>query len=143
MSDYTELVKKLRSTADRESRFGYATDECVRNLMQAADAIEELQKDLERSKEYKMFWEKEATEALKKFQVAVASTPRWIPVTERLPLYEVLGDLYLCYHVSGKYGQFSWVQIDWWDGEKFRFKKDGKHDHITHWMPLPEPPREE
>ena len=78
-----------------------------------------------------------------KYKCEVNALPKWIPVTERLPLYEVLGDMYLCYHVSGRNGQLSWIQIDWWNGEKFRFKKVGNHDHVTHWMPLPEPPKEE
>jgi hypothetical protein len=51
-------------------------------LEQAADAIEQLEKDVARAKEWASFWEKEATEALKKFQVAVASKPRWVSVTE-------------------------------------------------------------
>lgn len=56
---YEELVKRLRETP--------IDMRCAKVMREAADAIEELQKDLERSKEYETFWEKEANEALKKF----------------------------------------------------------------------------
>ena len=72
-----------------------------------------------------------------------AQTPFWIPVSDRLPRYDIHGDklsnMYLCYHVSDC---FSWYQVDWWDGVKFAFKRDGKNDHVTHWMPLPPPPED-
>lgn len=77
---YDELVKELRLACEDERYGGKYLYLSLIN--RSADAIEELQKDLERSKEYEAFWQKEATEALKKFQVAVASKPRWIPVTE-------------------------------------------------------------
>lgn len=60
---YEELVKTLREPCPHEN--------CVLS-QQAAKAIEQLQKDLERSKEYEAFWQEEANEALKKFQVAGA-----------------------------------------------------------------------
>ena len=73
---YDELVKRLRKTScGAEDTLWW----------QAADAIEELAKDLERSKDYEAFWQHEAEEALKKFQVAISNKSRWIPVTERLP----------------------------------------------------------
>lgn len=57
--------------------------------------------------------------------------PRWIPVTERLPeedgftlIFTAHGHAGVCYFTNG-----------WWGG----YGMDG----ITHWMPLPEPPKEE
>lgn len=96
---------------------------------EAADAIEELQKDLERSKEYEVFWEKEANEALKKFQVAVASKPRWIPVTERLPEKNTWVLAYCKY--KGHVVDYMDINGLW------------SYGNITHWMPLPEPPKED
>lgn len=127
---YDELVKRLRDKAALEQEYGgtgAAEDE-------AADAIEELQKDLERSKEYEAFWEKEANEALYKFQVAIASKPRWIPVTERLPLLNtpVLATDGIEVDISWMYGVpprwiTSFTAID--------------EDKLTHWMPLPKTPK--
>lgn len=127
--DYEELVKFLRS----ELCVPYTT---MKTMQEAADAIEELQKDLERSKEYETFWEKEANEALKKFKVAVASKPRWIPVTEQLPEEYVN---VLCYSRNKQYGCGEWSKEDngtiYWSGLNGMIP--------THWMPLQEPPKEE
>lgn len=80
---------------------------------------------------------------------------KWIPVTERLP--DVDGR-YLCFH-RGAYA--NWMQSVQFakDARKFdeyAFKKQWENkwllydseygyyavDSITHWMPLPEPPKE-
>lgn len=117
MEMYEELIATLRESRDKR-------------MLDAADAIEELAKDLEQSKEYETFWNKEAEEALRRFQVAVANKPRWIPVTERLP------------------EKNEWVLVR----SKFvktrtDFISNDGHWHmtpaVTHWMPLPQPPKEE
>lgn len=56
---------------------------------------------------------------------------RWIPVTERLP--EVGADILVC-HKNGFVTTNAWLGTHWW------FKDD--KNTITHWMPLPEPPKE-
>lgn len=129
--DYVELAKELRESAANK-----------RLMIYAADAIEQLDKDLERSKEYEAFWEEEANEALRKFQVAVASKPRWIPVTERLPEYGttvlVCGSQGGIYTARYERAKAEWDRDSWW--------KLNSKSHIcnpTHWMPLPEPPKEE
>lgn len=64
----------------------------------------------------------------------------WIPVTERLP--ETFGEyLVAVKDVSGQ------VYSDYADYDPFRQKWTtglflGVRDKITHWMPLPEPPKE-
>ena len=62
---YDELIKRLREAPND----WYDAD----LHYEAADAIEELQKDLERSKDYEAFWQHEAEEALKKFQIAISN----------------------------------------------------------------------
>lgn len=52
---------------------------------------------------------------------------RWIPVTERLQESGV---------VVLVYGKFDGVCVDYYDGYAFCYCC------ITHWMPLPEPPKE-
>lgn len=61
-----------------------------------------------------------------------AQVPRWIPVEERLP--EDMVDVLL--YGEGRYGM-GVLSCGWWCCEDF----DGKH--ITHWMPLPEAPKED
>lgn len=135
---YDELIKTLRLRAALWEKM-YDEDNV---LKQAADAIEELSKDLERSKELESFWEKEANEALKKFQLAVArfqlavaSKPRWIPVTERLP-----DDLQTVLVVRKDGGIYCWMYSAcsptdevWVDEYANAFSV---YD-VTHWMPLP------
>ena len=61
-----------------------------------------------------------------------AQVPRWIPVEERLPedgkdvLVFIRGNVDLGYH----FAQYGWETYTMQRGD------------ITHWMPLPEPPKE-
>ena len=61
------------------------------------------------------------------------SKPKWIPVTERLP--EKNGS-YLVY----VYGEAT--EMNYWHGKWHRLRDDYTKA-VTHWMPLPEPPKEE
>ena len=78
----------------------------------------------------------DAIEALSKME----KTTQWIPVTERLPEYdsvvlvtdgEDIGTGYR--YVLGKIGFTGWA-VPFADIEE---------DDVSHWMPLPEPPKEE
>ena len=74
---------------------------------------------------------------------------QWVSVKDRLP---TVGDSYI---VAGKqrYPGEPWEYFtdvadshgsyidDFWD--TFNDWKEGQETHITHWMPLPEPPKEE
>lgn len=71
--------------------------------------------------------------------------PNWIPVAERLP------DLIPC-NAGTAYSEAMIVWTDGrkammavWDGKDFicpRYYWDAWEENITHWMPLPEPPKE-
>lgn len=72
-------------------------------------------------------------------------TPKWIPVTERLPY---AADDVLLYF--GKEGKTQAAGFMMWDGEDqtwHTYSDDGYYTDCesapTHWMPLPEPPKEE
>lgn len=60
---------------------------------------------------------------------------KWIPVTERLPKN---GEVVLCntiYFVE----VLQWAErVETWCGQYQGYHKS----HVTHWMPLPEPPKE-
>ena len=134
---YEELVRQLRILSGTDN---------ISTFDEAADAIEELAKDLERSKEYETFWNKKAEEALRRFQVAVANKPRWIPVAERLPENEVpVQVVYLGVNDGKQYSDLIACVFEgvwcYWDGEPCSY--DECECEITHWQPLPEPPKEE
>ena len=67
--------------------------------------------------------------------------PKWIPVTERLPLY---GQDVLAVRTYGdgeKCQEVLMAHIAVWNEETG--EKWWNATNITHWMPLPEPPKEE
>ena len=69
------------------------------------------------------------------------SMQKWIPVTERLP---ERNDDVLCYrgnHIGVLMDVYTYIGDDKWDdtyGNRIYTDDEG----ITHWMPLPEPPKE-
>lgn len=67
-----------------------------------------------------------------------AAKPKWIPVSERLPADE---KWVLCLTNTGMYWIAMWNYCNdglWTDHETWSSKT-----YITHWMPLPEPPKED
>jgi hypothetical protein len=159
---YDELVKRIWECASGEcfncSQYTPTTNAsvCQKELMkQAADAIEELSKDRDNWKttakeEREMYWHW--------FDNYQRDVPRWIPVTERLP--EKTGT-YLAWtkwdlteadeepsaypiEYDAEEEAFGWWKSYYdaetlgWAGEDFI-----RYEGITHWMPLPEPPKEE
>lgn len=88
-------------------------------LEEAADAIEELTKRVDES------IPKDDAEII----IAEVSKPRWIPVTERLPKEE---ETVLAFGTLGE----AW--INWRHDNKW-----GCYSGVTHWMPLPQPPKED
>ena len=120
---YDELVKELRGFA----LWKYDGEVFAR----AADAIEELQGEL---------WK-----AISDNTDLLVMLPRWISVKERLP---ESGQECLCYYVGGVYKQLSWLSLDtFYECDSlsgfYPRLKDAIYGEVTHWMPLPEPPKEE
>lgn len=64
-----------------------------------------------------------------------AAVQRWIPVTERVPSDDVPSARYLCFWNGS-------IRVcKYWRTRKC-FELMGKVVKVTHWMPLPEPPKE-
>jgi len=134
MRDYEAILKQARTCAQRKyCDIGgnceyYAADVCCQGgekdvLYDAADAIEELLGQHEADAK-EIAWLKKCVQDLPK-------PPRWISVEERLPAkYDSVitadkhGNVRFNYLISEKYGTWSTGY------------------HISHWMPLPEPPKE-
>ena len=145
---YDGLIKRLRNCATEAAPCNtcdYIVDgSCTDTLMkQAADAIEELiaERDVfltemthEHNRAARLLWEKEH------------GTPpsAWIPVTERLPGY--MENVLV---TDGVFSGMGWR--DWYDYRGTKSREDYwispntnvKDFGITHWMPLPQPPKEE
>lgn len=120
MADYAELIKTLRycneydNCGSRCPRFESNGDgDCVDGLMKdAADAIEEL----------------------------LAAVPKWISVEERLP--EVEQSVLFC--VFGRsVGEGTYRGHDGFHHVWKMYAVAGTYwdDEVTHWMPLPAPPK--
>ncbi len=142
---YEELVKMLRTCSERDScitRQGedyigwdevcpyLGTGLCDNKAEKAADAIEELKRDLD-------FAVRAEAAAVK------ACTPHWIPEEERLPEDEK--DVLVCYGFThdGVMSERRFIGVL----EYFAFDVVPHWQHkstgltVTHWMPLPEPPQ--
>ena len=129
---YDEQVKRLKERAgafDYDGRPDIACD-----YEQAADAIAELSRENESLAKSV----NEASEILRK---------RWIPVTERLPEDEcpVLAT-YLGFHDhKPRANMLAYIDRDlgwcWWDDDIPGGVPCSVE--ITHWQPLPQPPKEE
>ena len=66
--------------------------------------------------------------------------PRWIPVTERLP---DAGDRVLCYCRANIYEVMKMRTDGAWVHNDKVYDSAYMSGFVTHWMPLPEPPKEE
>lgn len=90
-----------------------------------ADTIEELQKQV-------LEWQKSRDLERSLCEVLEKQIPRWIPVTERLPENDGR------YLVCNQPYKAQWVMIqEYWKDSGW------SGSSVTHWMPLPEPPKEE
>ena len=130
---YEELVKKLRNRRICVQVGGNLEQEYPL-MREAADAIEELQQTAGHYEEAARAYFRDVCYYLERM-------PKWIPVTERLP--ESMHEYVLCCGEKG--GQFvGWVgEGVIVNGKTRAFQHDGRGRHITHWMPLPQPPKEE
>lgn len=123
---YDELVKRLRYAA-RWADKGLVIPPHV--CLEAADAIEELSRLHEAQRENLITLMNEESEM------------EWIPVTERLPepkqkvlVATYLGGVYYGFmEPRGKFYTANNTLADSWCWEP----------DVTHWMPLPQPPKEE
>ena len=132
--DYSELIKELRDSEEWATKDGGIPVGLIYRLSQAADVIEELQKALDavndaHNEGYDVgYWA-----GRRDYE------PKWIPVTERLPKYGervlVFGGftMYVAYYDKNRYGGESWHKLN----------SKSHYCNPTHWMPLPEPPKEE
>lgn len=100
-------------------------------LTEAADAIEELQQTAEHYKGCSDDWYKEACDYK-------AMLPRWIPVTERLPEED---GMYLVHGTWSASGRKVTDTCEFYVHDGY-FRAAWNFD-VTHWMPLPEPPKED
>ena len=126
---YDEQVKRLREAAISADSGNEISESLYSDILQAADAIEELISKLNHA------------DAQIQSLVEAAEERRWIPVEERLPeaMQKVLvatyhGGVYFSFmEPRGKFVTANNTLADSWCWEP----------SVTHWMPLPEPPKEE
>ena len=127
--DYAKLIKRLRRYVEIEREEHHAAD----LEAEAADAIEELEKKM-------LNWQATADDHWEAYQLwfhkYMDDMPKWVPVNERLPedyddaIVTDGVDYYVAYWRKDA-GAWDSCQSGWVDAD------------ITHWMPLPTPPKEE
>ena len=125
--DLTNLLRRCGKQKCKNCEYEHVLG-CVTKMNEkAADAIEELQKQRDE-------WESHAA-------LAESFARGWIPVMERLP--ETPGEYMVAYHPCywDRVHDEIKVGLDSFRGKTSWAKK--KYKRVTHWMPLPEPPKEE
>ena len=161
---YDELVAWLRSWSELPAHCECyeSCDECdkqdicstftnesiITKAGEAADAIEELTRKVESleamreiSPEAEYAIDKHADSIISQMDELISelkSKPCWISVEERLPeKYEVVIAL-------NKRGKQHDIDKAYWNGFGFyRHYRKAPYSNVTHWMPLPKPPKEE
>lgn len=162
-TDYDALIKALRHCAKQSvcngcPRCGKRIKNCNAELdREAADAIEELvmvANAIPNECKYCVGCEVEKQNggcdtgfilSPERAKHAIEScTPRWIPVTERFPEKYHYAAVWVKDEMNqrGFYGIGSLSRSgDWYvDGDDY---SENSNLHVTHWMPLPAPPKEE
>ena len=144
---HDELVKQLRYCAETTTcrNCPWIGERCLTDMKkQAADAIEELSARLEAHNE----WFAKADRKIEEYKAAyiaehdariaeVSKTPRWITVEERLP---EIGQYVLCLCRANIFCVLRRDKDgDWYENPAHVYMSK----FVTHWMPLPEPPKEE
>lgn len=129
---YDDLVKRLRADADYMDSNGIMLFAAAPFYRECADAIEELTgfvQEAERDRD-------EYRERLERTNELLLN--RWIPVTVRLP--EDGSDILA---VQSCCGEVRIIPANYDRGVWYDCIFNRVAEHITHWMPLPEPPKEE
>lgn len=138
MAKYEDLIFDLRMHEKRLAFSGLGDSIECKLMKQSADAIEELlQIASHYEEECKGWWLAacEAKERATKLAISCNNSCKWIPVEERLPERDTEVLVYA-------YNHNIWVweyHGNAWEAE------DGYYhelDVVTHWMPLPEPPKD-
>ena len=152
---YEDQVKQLRElasipehcknvdTCDKCSKedicLSFTSEMIIEVATQAADAIEKLNRII-----YLLESDRDAERELRLY--AERKIPRWIPVTETPPR-KVGDDGYNGYLIYGIYDGNGYYEVADYTTDKFDnvpyFHVDGEYEpDVTHYMPLPEPPKE-
>lgn len=137
---FDELIKRLIETS---VDFGESDDVSVM-MIEAANAIEELQKITTHYEEESKGWWLAACDAKEERERLKEQIPKWIPVTERLPNCNGCYLVWIPHFFGGEIGMPSICYFDgsntWHDSYGVDFERILHPDDVTHWMPLPQPP---
>lgn len=116
-----ELVTALRKRAVELPEKFSKNAENIDLFLKAVDAIKELSRDLD---------------SMNDANIALyGALPKWIPVTKRLPS---IGKDVLCFCRANICFVLGWDGYHWHEGADRYYMSS----FVTHWMPLPEPPKE-
>lgn len=126
--DYKGLIARISYHIEKANFMGLKNYESTKLLNEAIDAIENLEKD-------NAFYEIQLDRALIEF-------PEWIPVKYKLPKFDEVVQI-----TDGiEVGHGFLEGINSTAGTVLMWHSpfcDIDEEHITHWMPLPQPPKKE
>lgn len=136
---YDDLIDRLRISAEGVRSCDECDGECYGGdciFKEAADAIEELSAHKDIARDIATIIENE------KDMRVIANNPRWIPVDDELPKKAGEYLVFACDRFKNL-GREHYIELCYWYGETWIMRPymEG-FAKITHWMPLPEPPKE-
>lgn len=141
---YDKLIKQLHYMEDVCKKDISCPVPCINECFfkEVADAIEKLTKERD---DWKTTAKLERDGMWEWFEAYQKDVPLWIPVTKRLPDFE---GMCLCMRKSYTNGKIRHQEIMYFDFDEQAFcsNVDGifvADGNVTHWMPLPEPPKED
>lgn len=149
---YEDLIKRLRISAQLADK-GLITPPGI--CLEAADAIEHMQKTIVRLEnelgiydDLPMVYQIEKPEDESAVLSKTEKTTQWIPVTERLP---EIDEKHHCSkdvlaYLKGGGMCFTALEENIFGQACFECERNPAVEEemiVTHWMPLPEPPKEE
>ena len=144
---YTDRLKEAADAIEERDKAALTIQH---EMMAEAEShlaqVERLNKQIDELQKQVAYWQAQLTKSMCGETLAELEKPRWVSVTERLPEENCQALAYYGFDRGDGYLGMMFVQVlDYYaHGPAPHFQHEGLNGmKVTHWMPLPEPPKEE
>ena len=153
---WVDTAAILEEAADAIEERDKATLTIQHEMMAEAEShialVERLNKQIEELQKQVAYWQAQLTKSMCEETLAELEKPRWVSVTEKKPPLPEDEDICFADVIAAIRGRKESAQVKYCRAYRYR---DGKREcierfiddwevvDVTHWMPMPEPPKEE